>query len=177
MHNYERVLLPLLDNLLGKQGLAHEMTTSQRMYRVNYYWVIYINMLDTLIIDSLGGDVNKYFEVPPSKKNLIGKVARTRWVSAERTSKKLMDALNVPASQALIDKVSICNPFLSTSLRQQSPITSIIVNVNKCSCFLPPKILVGKKSKIKKRKCRCNHIFDRNSDRYSFFDFSSQIKV
>ena len=106
MHNYERVLLPLLDNLLGKQGLAHEMTTSQGMYRVNYYWVKFRNMLDTLIIDSLGGDVNKYFEAPPSMRNLIGKVARTRWVSAERTSKKLMDALNVPASQALIDKVS-----------------------------------------------------------------------
>ena len=105
MHNYERVLLPLLDNLLGKQGLAHEMTTSQGMYRVNYYWVKFRNMLDTLIIDSLGGDVNKYFEAPPAMKNLIGKVARTRWVSAERTSKKLMDALNVPAYQALIDKV------------------------------------------------------------------------
>ena len=49
--------------------------------------------------------MNKYFEAPPAMKNLIGKVARTRWVSAERTSKKLMDALNVPASQALIDKV------------------------------------------------------------------------
>ena len=106
MHNFERVLLPLLDMLLGKQGLAHEMTTSQGMYRIHYYWLKFKNMLDTLIIDSLGGDVNKYFDAPPAMKNLIGKVARTRWVSAERTSKKLMDALDVPASKELIKKVS-----------------------------------------------------------------------
>ena len=49
--------------------------------------------------------MNKYFEAPPAMKNLIGKVARTRWVSAERTSKKLMDALDIPASQTIIDKV------------------------------------------------------------------------
>ena len=37
MHNFERVPIPLLDKLLGKQGMAHDITTSQGMYRVNYY--------------------------------------------------------------------------------------------------------------------------------------------
>ena len=40
-----------------------------------------------------------------------------------------------------------------------------------------PRNNCRKKSKIKKKKYRCNRIFDRNSDRYSFFDFSPQIKV
>ena len=43
MHNFERVLLSLLDKVLEKQGLAHELTTSQGMYKVNYYYVLYCN--------------------------------------------------------------------------------------------------------------------------------------
>ena len=106
MHNFERVLLPLLDKVLGKQGLAHELTTSQGMYKVNYYWVKFRNMLDTLTIDSFGGDVTQYLDAPPSIKNLVGEIARTRWVSAERTSDKVIDALNEPASELLIEKIS-----------------------------------------------------------------------
>lgn len=38
-------------------------------------------------------------------------------------------------------------------------------------------MLVEKKWKKMEKNYRCNRIFDRNSDRYSFFDFSPQIKV
>ena len=106
MHNFERVLITLLDKLLGSQGLAHEMTTSQGMYRLNYYWVKFRNMLDTITVDALGGDTDLFKDAPKAVKNLIGEIARTRWVSAERTSKNLLDALNAPATEKLISMVS-----------------------------------------------------------------------
>ena len=106
MHNFERVLLTLLDKILGKQGLAHEQTTSQGMYKLNYYWVKFRNMLDTITIDSSGGDVALYLDTPPAMRNLVGEIARTRWVSAERTADKVIDALDEPASQLLIEKIS-----------------------------------------------------------------------
>ena len=106
MHNFERVLIPLLDKLLGKQGMAHDMTTSQGMYRVNYYWMKYRNMLDTLTVDAMRGEVSSYLQAPPAQKNLIGAIARTRWVSAERTSDNLMRALDIPATPIFIKKIS-----------------------------------------------------------------------
>ena len=63
-------------------------------------------MLDTLTIDSFGGDLARYLDAPPSMRNLVGEIARTRWVSAERTSDKVIAALDEPASQLLIDKIS-----------------------------------------------------------------------
>lgn len=61
---------------------------------------------ETLTIDSFGGDVARYLDAPPSMRNLVGEIARTRWVSAERTSDKVIAALDEPASQLLIDKIS-----------------------------------------------------------------------
>lgn len=104
MHNFERVLIPLLDKLLGKQGMAHDMTTSQGMYRVNYYWMKYRNMLETLTVDAMGGEVSSYLQAPPAQKNLIGAIARTRWLSAVRTSDNLLRALGIPATPIFIKK-------------------------------------------------------------------------
>ena len=99
MHNFERVLITLLDKMLGSQGLAHAMTTAQGMYCLNYYWVKFRNMLDAITVDALGGDTDLFKDAPKAVKNLIGEIARTRWVSAEMTAKNLLDALNAPATE------------------------------------------------------------------------------
>lgn len=106
VHNFERVLIPLLDKLLGSQGLSHEMTTSQGMFKLNYYWIKFRNMLDTITIQSLGGNPDLFNDAHPAVKKLIGQIARTRWLSAERTAKHLIDALNAPATNKLIEMVS-----------------------------------------------------------------------
>ena len=88
MHNFERVLVSLLDVLMGNQGLTYEMTSAQNLYRLNYYWVKYKAMVNALTTVAVGGDPTLYKGAPKEIRKLIGKVARTRWLSAERTPKK-----------------------------------------------------------------------------------------
>ena len=55
MHNIERVLAHVLHSLMGNQGLSYDMTTAQNLYRMQHCWKKYKNMMDALIVQSLGG--------------------------------------------------------------------------------------------------------------------------
>ena len=105
MHNIERVLAHVLHSLMSSQGLSYDMTTAQSLYRMQYYWKKYKNMIDALIVQSLGGDVNKYNTADTEIRNLIGLVNATRWLSTERTCDNLRKALSVPASIQFIEYV------------------------------------------------------------------------
>ena len=102
MHNFERVLVSLLDVLMGNQGLTHEMTSAQNLYRLNYYWVKFKAMVNALTTVSVGGDPTLYMTAPKEMRKLIGKVARTRWLSAERTTERLIELLKVRATTTMI---------------------------------------------------------------------------
>ena len=102
MHNFERVLVSLLDVLMGNQGLTHEMTSAQNLYRLNYYWVKFKAMVNALTTVSVGGDPTLYMTAPKEMRKLIGKVARTRWLSAERTTERLIELLKVQATTTMI---------------------------------------------------------------------------
>lgn len=52
MHNYERVLSPILSIFMGNQGLKYDMTTSQNLYRIQYYWTKFKSFFDTLTVIS-----------------------------------------------------------------------------------------------------------------------------
>ena len=67
MRNIERVLAHVLQALMGSQGLSYDMTTAQNLYRMQYYWKKYKNMMDALVVESLGADVSKYNEVDTEK--------------------------------------------------------------------------------------------------------------
>ena len=45
MHNIERMLAHVLHTLMGSQGLSYDMTTAQNLYRMQYYWKKYKNMM------------------------------------------------------------------------------------------------------------------------------------
>ena len=105
MHNIERVLAHVLHSLMGSQGLSYDMTTAQSLYRMQYYWKKYKNMMDALVVQSLGGDMNKYNTADTEIRNLIGLVNATRWLSTERTCDNLRKALSVPASIQFIEYV------------------------------------------------------------------------
>jgi hypothetical protein len=53
MHNFERILSELISTLMGSQGLAYDMTSAQNLYRVNYYWLKYRAMVNTITVESL----------------------------------------------------------------------------------------------------------------------------
>lgn len=107
MHNFERVLVSLFSTLMGSQGLAYDATTSQNLYRLNYYWVKFKAMVEALTTQSVGGDPDLFNEAPPEIRNLIGEIATTRWLSSERTTERLIDLLQVKATEHIIDFVKL----------------------------------------------------------------------
>lgn len=56
MHNFERILSLIINMLMGNQGLAHDMTPAQNLYRYNYYMKKLKPFVDTLIVIAMGGD-------------------------------------------------------------------------------------------------------------------------
>jgi hypothetical protein len=102
MHNYERILSPIITNLMGQQGLAFDMTTAQNLYRFNYYMKKYRDMFNFLITKSVGGDFKDFNKAPAAIRNLIGQCNATRWLSMERTCHNLILTLEVEASEDLI---------------------------------------------------------------------------
>ena len=50
MHNFERMLATMISTLMGSQGLAYDMTTAQKLYRLNYYWIKFRSMIDVLTV-------------------------------------------------------------------------------------------------------------------------------
>jgi hypothetical protein len=103
MHNFERILALLLSTLMGNQGIAYDMTTAQNLYRLNFYWIKYKSMVDSLTVTSVGGNPDLFNNAPEEIRNLVGKVNATRWLSTERTCYRLIDALSIPATETLID--------------------------------------------------------------------------
>lgn len=99
MHNFERVLVSLFDVLMGSQGLNYDMTSAQNLYRLNYYWVKFKAMVEALTTQSVGGDPNYFKKAPKEIRNLIGEIARTRWLSTERTTERLISLLRVEATE------------------------------------------------------------------------------
>jgi hypothetical protein len=105
MHNFERVLVSLFSTLMGSQGLAYDTTTSQNLYRLNYYWVKFKAMVEAITTQSVGGDPESFNQAPPEIRNLIGEIASTRWLSSERTTERLIELLKVKATEDLIEFV------------------------------------------------------------------------
>ena len=99
MHNLERVLVSLFDVLMGSQGLNYDMTSAQNLCRLNYYWVKFKAMVEALTTQSVGGDPNYFKKAPKDIRNLIGEIARTRWLSTERTTERLISLLRVETTE------------------------------------------------------------------------------
>ena len=99
MHNFERVLVSLFDVLMGSQGLNYDMTLAQNLYRLDYYWVKFKAMVEALTTQSVGGDPNCFNKAPKEIRNLIGEIARTRWLSTERTTERLISLLRVKTTE------------------------------------------------------------------------------
>lgn len=105
MHNFERILASMINILMGNQGLSYDMTTSQNLFRLNYYTIKYRSMVDALTVKSVGGNPEDFSNAPDAIRKLIGSVNATRWLSTERTSDNLLETMSVPASPDLVEHV------------------------------------------------------------------------
>mmetsp|Transcript_5486 Transcript_5486/g.12502 ORF Transcript_5486/g.12502 Transcript_5486/m.12502 type:complete len:1268 (+) Transcript_5486:159-3962(+) len=105
MHAFERLLRPLLNALLGRQGLQDDGTSAQSMFRCAYYMMKFRDFVNAMNVISVGGQVSALSNCPKAVRNAFKKICGSRWISAERQSEKMEDILDVPATEELVQIV------------------------------------------------------------------------
>jgi len=99
-HNVDRILDALLSIIAQMAGLMNDVSTSQGMYRINYY--ISKKMLvamRALLIRCYGGREN----VPRLLWNRFGNTASNRWLSRQVQAQKLRSIMNIAAPPSLVE--------------------------------------------------------------------------
>jgi hypothetical protein len=127
MHAIERVLSHYFIVLLGPQGLNHDMTLAQGLYKAQYYSKKNEASRNALIVESVGGNWENFKKADPALRNQTGFMSATRWTSASRVSLQMVKRLDVPASDELITlAASLCGGQESSDWLSMVPIFKCI---------------------------------------------------
>jgi hypothetical protein len=126
MHAIENMLKPILRSMLQTRGLGKDASIISNMFKIHYYNDKYKHKFNYLNVMSVGGEPERLKELPRIVQKTFREIADTRWISQERQCDELIQFLEVPASQHLIDLVRNDFPH------QLEHFDSLM---NKCSSF------------------------------------------
>jgi hypothetical protein len=105
MHALENILKPLLEAILSTRGISKDATVLSNLFKVHWFNKRYKDLFDFLNVQSVGGEVERLKELPKVIQRTFKEVADTRWLSQERQCNELIDFINVPATEDLINFV------------------------------------------------------------------------
>jgi hypothetical protein len=108
-HGVQTIVDDPLEVLMGEQGLKNEATEAQGMYRLSYVQAKYPDLLRAALALRTGNNANAvtvYMSLCNTLRNMIAKVAQTRWLTVEKRAAEIIALINVEATPELLEALS-----------------------------------------------------------------------